>query len=224
MSTYGIFIPFRDRHAHLDELLPVLADVLKAIPHEVVVVEQADGKPFNRGKLFNSAFSMLGHHYSTIVLHDVDLVPVQADYRNITTATHLSAHCTQFPHGQPPRCFGGVTAFPAPLFAKVNGFNNDYWGWGAEDDDLRDRCDHHGVAIEWRQGRYRSLPHAEARTLPAFRDTYPANLQRWRANQDGTAREYGTNGLSRLRVWLVGLEAYTHETTGQTIQWMKVSL
>ena len=32
--------------------------------------------------------------------------------------------------------FGGVTLFPIDLFKKVNGYSNEYWGWGFEDDDL----------------------------------------------------------------------------------------
>ena len=35
--------------------------------------------------------------------------------------------------------FGGVVALSGRHFAKVNGFSNQFWGWGGEDDDMYNR-------------------------------------------------------------------------------------
>merc|ERR1712113_272890 len=35
--------------------------------------------------------------------------------------------------------FGGINSFSAPDFRRINGFPNNFWGWGGEDDELRER-------------------------------------------------------------------------------------
>lgn len=35
--------------------------------------------------------------------------------------------------------FGGVSGLSKKQFLKINGFPNEYWGWGGEDDDIYNR-------------------------------------------------------------------------------------
>ncbi len=35
--------------------------------------------------------------------------------------------------------FGGITIFTREQFEKVNGFGMNFWGWGREDDNMRQR-------------------------------------------------------------------------------------
>jgi len=44
--------------------------------------------------------------------------------------------------------FGGVTLFPIKTFEEINGYSNNYWGWGYEDDDLLYRCKHYKVPLD----------------------------------------------------------------------------
>lgn len=40
-----------------------------------------------------------------------------------------------------PQYFGGVSALTPDQYLKMNGFPNEYWGWGGEDDDIATRLE-----------------------------------------------------------------------------------
>ncbi|MED6243195.1 hypothetical protein ATANTOWER_016415, partial [Ataeniobius toweri] len=47
--------------------------------------------------------------------------------------------------------FGGVSGLSKKQFLKINGFPNEYWGWGGEDDDIYNRtfsCVHPRLSAE----------------------------------------------------------------------------
>jgi len=50
---------------------------------------------------------------------------------------HLSSSIDKYNYAVPwSGITGGVMAFTQDQFEKVNGFSNEYWGWGCEDDDM----------------------------------------------------------------------------------------
>lgn len=49
--------------------------------------------------------------------------------------THLLSTC-RLPYAG---YFGGVSGLSKSQFLKINGFPNEYWGWGGEDDDIFNR-------------------------------------------------------------------------------------
>jgi N-terminal domain of galactosyltransferase/N-terminal region of glycosyl transferase group 7 len=163
MSPLLIFIPYRNREDHLRQCVPHLERFIQSVPIRIVVLEQADSKPFNRGKLLNAGYSLLKTEAECVCFHDVDLLPMDAncDYTPRSTTCHLGGRLEQYGYRRPyPEYFGGVIITPVSDFKKVNGFSNDYWGWGAEDDDLYVRYQMAGVTIEWRPGVFKSLPHS----------------------------------------------------------------
>jgi len=60
---------------------------------------------------------------------------------------------------RPSNELGGVTMFSKESYIRVNGYSNDYWGWGVEDNDLGERCRIKDIPFCLRKGRYLSLPH-----------------------------------------------------------------
>ena len=53
-----IIVPYRDRESHLTKFRDGINSYFKdkKIKYELIIVEQSDDKPFNRGKLLNIGF------------------------------------------------------------------------------------------------------------------------------------------------------------------------
>lgn len=141
MKKLLVVVPYRDRENHLKEFAPYITETLdkRNIPYKLVIVEQNQGKLFNRGLLCNIGFSLYHKDYDYVCFHDVDMICSEIDYSYADKPTSLLRSRTKVGkvHG---RYFGGITIFPNDIFKEINGFSNNFWGWGGEDDDLYDRC------------------------------------------------------------------------------------
>lgn len=138
MSKLGVVVPFRNRWEHYEIFKPRIQEYLtgRGYDYSLIIVEQDNASAFNRGKLCNIGYleaKKEGCDYT--VFHDVDMIPVDVNYSNSDTPVHLASDDLPFDN-----YFGGITLFPNSIFEKINGFSNQYWGWGFEDDELRYRC------------------------------------------------------------------------------------
>lgn len=153
-----VIVPYRDRATHLHHFIPA---VRRYLPHaEIVVVEQGNSEPFNKGWLVNIGFLETERHGGYWIMHDVDTLPVEADYSNPDVPTHIATRCSQFNYEMPyPEYFGGVILFKALHFRLVNGFVNSLRGWGAEDDILYNSFVSRTIPVVRREGTFVNLPH-----------------------------------------------------------------
>jgi hypothetical protein len=142
----GICIPYRNRKNHLEQLIPKLSEHLnkQGINHKFYVGHQVDDKLFNRGAMKNIAA-----HYAFedgcdyIAWHDVDMIPhEESDYSYPEeTPIHIATKLSKYQYGLGyDQYFGGVVLFNKEQVNRTNGYSNDYWDWGQEDDDLFWRC------------------------------------------------------------------------------------
>lgn len=146
-----VVIPYRNRQDHLRCALARF----KHMP--VVVVEQEDDLPFNRGSLLNAGYAKAredGAH--RVILHDVDLIPDDTLLRMYTEewplpVVHFGARFTRYNNTR--SYFGGVHGFCGGHFP---GYPNAYFGWGGEDDALRRRVKSSDVTYP-RHGCYLDL-------------------------------------------------------------------
>ena len=146
-----IVIPYRNRRAHLNCLIVRLAEF------PIIVVEQCDDHPFNRGALLNAGYVKAREHGARrVILHDCDLIPddtLLGMYREQwpLPIVHFGARFRRYNNSR--TYFGGVHGFCAGSFP---GFPNHFWGWGGEDDALRKRVDLHDTTYA-RHGEYVDL-------------------------------------------------------------------
>jgi hypothetical protein len=146
----GICIPYRDRKHHLERLIPHLTDHLKkqGIECKFYVGHQVDDNLFNRGMMKNIAAEFAfkdGCDY--IAFHDVDMIPhEECDYSYPDkTPIHIATNLSKYHYGLGyDQYFGGVVLFNKEHLEKTNGYSNEYWDWGQEDDDLFWRCYYEG--------------------------------------------------------------------------------
>lgn len=136
---------------------------------KLVFVEQADNDPFNRAKLLNvGALEVDSDYYC---FHDIDMIPTDVDYTP-ADVVHLAGRASQFGYKQPyPTYFGGVSLISKKVFNNINGFSNEFWGWGSEDDEMYNNVINNGYSVEFRQGRFRCLGHS-----PADRSYHSSNI------------------------------------------------
>jgi hypothetical protein len=85
-----------------------------------------------------------------IVWHDIDMVPEDdtCDYSFPNdNPQHIAVRISQSDYQlKYEEYFGGAVVFSKEQVERTNGYSNDYWDWGMEDDDLFWRCVKEGYA------------------------------------------------------------------------------
>ncbi|MGD2080673.1 MAG: galactosyltransferase-related protein, partial [Nitrospirota bacterium] len=129
-------------------------------------------KLFNKGKLLNIGAMEARAESEYLCLHDVDFLPIEADYRCCTSPVRLPGVIeADFHYGAVmddrgtvyPHFFSGAVVIDRDEFKKVNGFSNDYWHWGMEDRDFFMRLLFGGlVPLYSPDGRFEALHHEKS--------------------------------------------------------------
>ncbi|XP_067425742.1 beta-1,4-galactosyltransferase 3 isoform X2 [Emydura macquarii macquarii] len=154
-SRTAVIIPHRNRETHLGHLLYYLHPFLQRqqLQYGIYVIHQAGNSTFNRAKLLNVGVkeALKDEEWDCLFLHDVDLIP-ENDHNLYTcdpwSPKHVSIAMNKFGYSLPyAQYFGGVSALTPNQYLKMNGFPNEYWGWGGEDDDIATRVRLAGMKI-----------------------------------------------------------------------------
>lgn len=192
-------------------------------------MEQAPGLPFNRGALLNAGYRLLAGAIDYLCLHDVDRVPVSADYRWPDAPTMIIRDGLPLPAEVIAQLLSSVVLIQAQHFVAANGLSNGYWGWGYEDVELRERLLRIGLVHAHRNGRFRSLPHQD---LGSHHDGSPTDdalknqkifIERW-FDREGAgwrpvvSEQWRSDGLASLKFSVVSArQPYAHPASTKAL-------
>ena len=144
-NNYAIIVPFRnDKDNIRKEQLKKFIDFAKLNFHEnvkILIIEQNSfDKKFNRGKLLNVGIKLAKNidHY---IFHDVDLLPDKHLIEYYSTYPTIPIHIARVWKTKYTAYgfFGGIVSMSKKQIYKINGYPNNFWGWGGEDDALYNR-------------------------------------------------------------------------------------
>jgi glycosyltransferase involved in cell wall biosynthesis len=155
---YSIIIPYRNREAHLEVVLPRLQEKFADKDYEIIISEQGNDDNFQIAIVNNIGFKEATG--DVIILHQVDYYPADdLDYTFNGTVTLLGAKAffldkdnanlrpeydipggyRSFSKAIDVNFYGGVVMLHRNQYEAINGLNPLYRGWGNEDEDLRER-------------------------------------------------------------------------------------
>ena len=217
--------------------------------HVLVVEQGADGCKFNRGKALNAGLRLaLGSpaeaaalglppsvaRADALCLHDVDLLPTAplARYyarRPGARPLHLGSAWKRYPYDT---YVGGVITLSRAHAGAIDGFPNNFWGWGGEDDALAARMQAAGLYPPERPGREADHGYVDLEeTLIAERGGLRAGapvkqggraewrnlLKREQMEDERRARGGGANGLRACSFTVTGTRRLNADVTVVTV-------
>lgn len=145
--SVAIIIPHRNRIIHLKKFISHL-ESMKEIQQDnkmdVYVIDQNNGDKFNRGFLLNIGYLIAKKHfnYDRYIFHDVDSYPDNDLFKLYFEFIDYNIHFASPELGYKytfDNFLGGVFGSTKVDYEKVNGFPNDFFGWGGEDDSFYNR-------------------------------------------------------------------------------------
>lgn len=143
-NKIAIIIPFRSasKNVNLDRELQLSFFLNELIPFlrkqhlifKIFVINQSNTDAFNRAKLLNIGILQAHQNFPNFdcfLTHDIDRLPVNLNLSYACSDNNQPFHYTSFGGD-----FGGVGNINFETFSKINGFSNNFYGWGGEDQDI----------------------------------------------------------------------------------------
>jgi len=181
MSDNVIVIPYRNREKHLNYFIknssPLINELLPKT--KIVIVEQDENNLFNRGATLNVGFTEYKNKTEYFITNDIDINPTRKCISELfSKEINDKSIISIFSH---VNTLGGLIKIKNSTIHEINGFPNDIWGWGSEDDALKHRSEFFGykkIPIMKQPGGF------DPQYLLRFYDIYDRDPSNWKSNLD----------------------------------------
>ena len=194
-----ILVPYRDsvEQNRADQLKKFTSHMARYHPDwTILVIEQSqDDEKFNRGALLDIGARLVTSDY--VIFHDVDLIPLAPLVPYYTAFPEKPIHIGAAYKGKYSGngFIGQVLSISMIDLKKINGFPRMFWGWGGEDDAMRNRMKKKGISVVRpnTDSGFKILEHKDTRLIPNAK-----NMRKWEDVREDTGR----HGLNDVR-WAV---------------------
>ncbi len=190
----------------------------------VIIIEQIEPRVFNRGQLLNigALYARKKHNPkdSSYIMHDVDMLPSD-DLLEQYEIKDYEAMSFVMPTLELKKIYGfdnipvggGISGVRGNIFFKTNGYPNNYWGWGGEDNAYEKRLKFIGAKM----GRvtHGSINHIDTIRLKGNKKEYLKekklkNMIVWELLREERST-WRSNGINNIQYNVIETTEKTHE-------------
>jgi hypothetical protein len=190
-----ILVPYRDNaeQERAKQLKTFVSHMSRWHPDwPILVIEQSEGEKFNRGALLDIG-ARIAKNAEYVIFHDVDLIPLSALVPYYTAIPETPIHIGAAYKGKytGEGFIGQVFSISMKDLKRINGFPRMFWGWGGEDDAMRNRLKRNKIGIlrpDTNTG-FKVLEHKDTRLIKDAK-----NMRKWEDVREDTGR-HGLNDV-----------------------------
>ena len=240
-ATIAIITLFRDndkgaREKQRREFIRRMNRIMAPYRYHIFIIEQtADGHPFNIGKLKNVGFKIAGEwekthdmKFTNFIFSDIDMIPddelLQYYVKPIKKPLSLAIRGTRYDQRdmESKKIFlGAVLGFNRHDFEEINGYPDNFWGWGGEDDALLYRLVASDVGTVQIPKVGAVIDLEEKKTLAEKLESVVKDNQRWEKLYIDLTM-WQKNGLSNLNYKLMKMTDEAENTTQYLVDLQKL--
>ena len=198
-GTPTILVPYRDNaeQERAKQLKTFVSHMSRWHPDwNILIIEQSEGEKFNRGALLDIG-ARITKNAEYVIFHDVDLIPLSALVPYYTAIPETPIHIGAAYKGKytGEGFIGQVFSISMKDLKRINGFPRMFWGWGGEDDAMRNRLKRNKIGIlrPNTDTGFKVLEHKDTRLIKDAK-----NMRKWEDVREDTGR----HGLNDVR-WKV---------------------